>query len=276
MKNCSGQKFDTRGAGHFGVKGSSDQNLLQNRSIILLEHSHADRITSLAMNSTNWARPFGLEGTLQLGICGMCHLLVVSLLWLGVFQFFQKKIVAVWQPQVLVWLGIFQLLGATDISGKTKTFQKTPPAFCGMCHRTSTPFVWPSVRSQYKLDAILWSQTKNKRIPAGSSWWTVSTVANGERDWVAFKLMYCFLNYTELSQISWKIRYEFGTHCMRTTSRLSTRHFFLHFPSSPQIRNLRVVQNACVRKRWIFFPLKPWQRRNMFPSSHLLVTVPVL
>ncbi len=47
------------------------------------------------------------EGMSQLGICGMYHLLAVSLSWSGIFH----VIADVWWLWVLVWLGIVQHFG---------------------------------------------------------------------------------------------------------------------------------------------------------------------
>ena len=64
------------------------------------------------------------EGTLELAICGMHHLLAVSLLWLGTFQIFCTWFFMVWWLQVSVWLGIFWLFSAVDISGKMKIIRQ--------------------------------------------------------------------------------------------------------------------------------------------------------
>lgn len=59
------------------------------------------------------------EGLLGPRIC-------VSFLWWDIFQIFFCKIRAVWWVQVWVWLGIFWLNGATNMSGKGKTFSINP------------------------------------------------------------------------------------------------------------------------------------------------------
>ena len=70
-------------------------------------------------NQTRHCASICPQGTLQLGICGMHHLLAVSLLWLGIFQFF-LKVCSCLAASGVGKVGYFQLFG------KTKKFQTNP------------------------------------------------------------------------------------------------------------------------------------------------------